>query len=209
MTKLVYIRKPTVPRVCNYCQKNFMGHRSDVKKGKAKFCSISCGVAFRNKSKKLNPKQIFLNNVTIENGQNGCWIYKVGTRYGKIDVNGKNILAHRFSYELFNEKIPDGLYVCHKCDVPMCVNPKHLFLGTAKDNHDDMIRKGRKVFHKGSLSPNAKLSEETVSHIKWFLSNGTTMAKIGRELNIAYYHVMNIKRELAWSHIEPKRPPNY
>jgi hypothetical protein len=64
--------------------------------------------------------------------------------YGSFGVSKKkSTQAHRFSWYLTNGEIPDGIYVCHKCDNPPCCNPKHLFLGTAKDNADDMRAKGR------------------------------------------------------------------
>lgn len=80
-----------------------------------------------------------------------CWVWtgakKVGKNalpYGFFGVNGKNQLAHRFAYRQFVGPIPSGLYVLHKCDNPSCVNPVHLFLGTAKDNAQDCVSKGRK-----------------------------------------------------------------
>jgi hypothetical protein len=64
--------------------------------------------------------------------------------YGRVHIpKGKPVPAHRFSYELVNGPIPDGLRVLHHCDNPPCVNPVHLFVGTQADNGRDMVAKGR------------------------------------------------------------------
>jgi len=79
----------------------------------------------------------------------GCWLwdgYLDGRGYGRLGKGGRSgglIGAHRFSWELCNGSIPEGLSVLHKCDIPICVNPEHLFIGTQQDNIDDMIKKGR------------------------------------------------------------------
>jgi hypothetical protein len=63
--------------------------------------------------------------------------------YGQFVMNGKSMLAHRASYELFVGPIPEGMLVLHTCDLPLCVKPQHLWLGTQAENMRDAIRKGR------------------------------------------------------------------
>lgn len=82
-----------------------------------------------------------------------CWIWtgmKHPPGYGLLWLSNKDnprsVLAHRFSYELHNGPIPEGMFICHRCDNPPCVRPEHLFLGTHQDNMDDMHAKGRRVY---------------------------------------------------------------
>lgn len=78
----------------------------------------------------------------------GCWLWlgqvkKDGLRYGLLKIKYKHAYAHRVAWELVNGSIPEGLEVLHHCDVPHCVRPTHLFLGTQEDNMHDMAAKGR------------------------------------------------------------------
>ena len=76
-----------------------------------------------------------------------CWIWKgamTSRKYGSFFYLGKMQPSHRISWMLHNNQIiPKTMYVCHSCDTPLCVNPKHLFLGTQKDNIQDCVKKGR------------------------------------------------------------------
>ena len=79
-----------------------------------------------------------------------CWLWSAGTDkfgYGKFKAKGKTIRAHRYSYVLFNGPIPNGLFVCHECDVTGCVNPQHLWLGPPSSNTRDMVSKNRHGAH--------------------------------------------------------------
>lgn len=110
----------------------------------------------------------------------GCWIWSAHADkdgYGILPASGASIRAHRFSYEHYKGGIPEGMLVCHTCDTPSCVNPDHLFLGTAKDNCHDMISKGRDRMV-GERNNKAKLSNEDVIKIKESNLQSTELAEI-------------------------------
>ena len=131
----------------------------------------------------------------------------------------RRLRGHRLSYEIFNGVIPDNLFVCHTCDNPACVNPKHLFLGTAADNNADRHRKGRTsgVFlnpKKGKESPRYKqgryskydhdpnhikgvqcgrsLDVETVKIIKALIRNGTPLMDVSTQTGVKYQTIRDI-----------------
>lgn len=100
------------------------------------------------------------------------------------------MLAHRFAYELVVGPIPDGLHVCHSCDNRYCVNPSHLFVGTAKDNIHDMIAKGRKTILQGEQLPITKITWEQVLSIR---ADGRSCVDIALEYGISPQQVSKIK----------------
>lgn len=103
--------------------------------------------------------QEWLERCAIPVPESGCWLFTGSANrfgYGLVHMNGGTTLAHRLAWAIFNGPIPDGLCVCHICDVRLCVNPKHFFLGTLADNLRDMYRKGRNVIRSGYISPNRR-----------------------------------------------------
>lgn len=103
----------------------------------------------------------------------GCWLWTADLSnrwgYGRVGPDRPERLAHRLSYATFRGPIPPGLKVLHKCDVPRCVNPEHLFLGTDVDNMKDMQSKGRTRGNaglRGSANVRAKLTESAVEQIR-------------------------------------------
>jgi hypothetical protein len=85
-------------------------------------------------------------SIVVPGDPDKCWEWQGGKSkdgYGYLHLAGQTKLAHRVSYELHHGEIPKGLVICHKCDNPPCVNPKHLFIGTHLDNAVDRDKKGR------------------------------------------------------------------
>lgn len=110
----------------------------------------------------------------IPEPNSGCWLWLGGIHefgYGVIGLGRRHEgtrKAHRVAWELYRGSIPDGLAICHKCDVPSCVNPDHLFLGTLKDNSQDCARKGRNFIpdNRGERAKWAKLTLDAARDIK-------------------------------------------
>lgn len=148
----------------------------------------------------------FLFDQCIPEPNSGCWIWLSGASdlgYGRIQFNGRTIGAHRASYILSRglSSLPSEIHICHKCDNPSCINPDHLFAGTAKDNMQDCLRKGRQKpsFIRGEQCHASVLNAEQVSAIK---SDATrTHAAIAREYGVSRITVSRIRNGLQWRHI--------
>lgn len=133
------------------------------------------------------------------NEKTGCleWTGFV-QRYGRIFYNGKSHLAHRVAWEITYGEIPENLVVCHHCDNPKCVNPKHLFIGTQTDNVADRERKGRNIVQKGEKCGTAKLTEEQVKEI---LKSKLSLTKCAKLYGVTPQAISMIRNRKNWAHI--------
>lgn len=135
----------------------------------------------------------------------GCWNWTASTRtkfgYGQIKYKGKMRAAHRVSWEMFYGEIPDGIFVCHKCDNPKCVNPTHLFLGTNQDNMNDMKSKGRSRGGSpfGEANHQSKLTEKKVKEIRDLYKTGQyTQKKLADDFGVERTCIGKIVRNERW-----------
>jgi DNA-binding XRE family transcriptional regulator len=157
-----------------------------------------------NKKYQFNDIKRFISKIKI-NKEKGCWEWTDGLDkdgYGRFTYynNGKqiNCRSHRVAYETCNrELIPEGMCVCHTCDNPSCCNPKHLFLGTKKDNMNDRDNKNRQA--KGNKVGTAKLNWDKVKEIRNLYNNcGYTLESIGVIYNVENPTIGKIIRNETW-----------
>lgn len=140
----------------------------------------------------------------------GCWewigaLHESG--YGLIGRGGRGeglIRAHRLSWELAGNALPDDKFLLHKCDNRKCVNPAHLFVGTNQDNVDDMWSKGRGKLppHKtGAANGNSKYSAMQIRGAKQMLDAGFTVSFVAKSTGISRPHVHRISKGETWKHL--------
>lgn len=143
----------------------------------------------------------FLDRVSPE-PTSGCWLWMgapASHGYGFFRYKGE-ILPHRVSHILFVNDIPDGMFVCHRCDNHACVNPGHLFLGSARDNMADMTAKGRRAV--GSMIwGGEKLVEQSVVKIKKMIADGITNRRIADIFGVHITVIYKIRKGLIWRHV--------
>lgn len=134
----------------------------------------------------------------------GCWLW-IGNygkqqnkkfSYGRICIDYVTRMAHHLSHEIFKGPIPNGLLVRHKCDVPGCVNPDHLEIGTHYDNARDRTLRGRTL--QGERHPKAILTEDDVRIIKKRISQGEGITRIAFDFSVSYNAIYEIKMNRTW-----------
>jgi len=139
----------------------------------------------------------FMENVRVD--AEGCWLWTgtVAGRYGQFLVFGKKVPANRVAYELFVGRATEKMHVCHRCDVPMCVRPDHLFLGTPSENVQDMVAKGRHPKQRASYR--AKITPQQAREIR---ESSASLAELGRQYGLNPRTIGQIKRYETWKAVQ-------
>lgn len=129
-----------------------------------------------------------------------CWIFGVNTK-SVMGIHGIKYLGNRLSYYFHTGIDPKELDVCHTCDNPMCVNPAHLFLGTAKDNLLDMKLKGRSAH--GTKQHRSKLTDTEVLAIRKFYKNKAySQPQLGKMFGVCQSTIHHIIKYNTWEHLQ-------
>ncbi len=132
-----------------------------------------------------------------------CWMW-VGSYdqdgYGLFKMNGTMHRAHRLAWVINKGEILPGRFICHDCDTPSCVNPKHLFQATPAGNSDDRNKKKRQAF--GEKNAGAKLKEWQVAEILRLYKTGMSQQKLAAMFGVGQTCISRITRRTHWKHIK-------
>lgn len=146
----------------------------------------------------------FLANISVGEPA-ACWPWLgatvIGCGYGRFSLDELSVRAHRHIYILIHGPIANNLVVRHKCDNPVCVNPRHLTLGTPKQNTADKYERGRAADRRGTKHPLARLSEAQVQAIRRAVSLGQKHHAVAQAYGISRQHVGRITRGEGWRHV--------
>lgn len=141
-----------------------------------------------------------------------CWLWmgaRLPSGYGRLFADGRYRYAHRRAVELVSGPIPDGLFVCHRCDNPSCVRPSHLFLGTPSENSQDREDKGRggadkrapSSLARGEGHGLARLTSALVLEIRRHYANGHCISDLSRRYGVGATTVSSVVSRRTWRHV--------
>lgn len=187
---------------CKGCGATFLRNNkfSKLQWERTRFCGLACSA--RQVHSYADDIARIMDNCSPE-PNSGCWLWTGTCRghmgYGAVKSGGKHVAAHRLSYSTFVDRIDDGHEVCHQCDVPSCVNPEHLFLGTALDNKRDCVRKDR--HNRGERHGKAKLTPPDVIAIRSLIEAGAPRKSIADRYGVAVETVSSIGALRTWRHL--------
>lgn len=146
------------------------------------------------KKTKPNNKKIWNETCCIE------WTYILSAGgYGSFSYDGKTYRSHRLSWMMEHGEIPEGMYICHHCDNPKCVNVNHLFLGTPKDNTADKFSKNRGNLPQGEEHWKSKLTKKDVFKIRRLYKNKKfKQVELGEMFGVTQAQISYIVNDIFW-----------
>jgi hypothetical protein len=175
---------------------------------KTKVCALpECGKEHQRRgSRYCSADCVFWSRYDRSGGPDACWTWKGPSNkkngYGSVEGdlnNGKRTSAHRHAYRLHYMVDPGELHVLHRCDVRLCGNPAHLFLGTNRDNWQDAINKWRRVITMpGEGNIGAKLTTKEVRAIR---RSAAKVRDLVREYGVNRDTIWKIIRRKTWKHV--------
>ena len=198
--------KPTTVS-CETCRGQFQAHHSELSRGKGRFCSRKCRHEWRSPWRRLVPQP------------NGCidWPGPFNRHgYGVAMSRGRRYSnAHRVAFERHNGVcILKGFMACHRCDRRQCVNPAHVFIGTAHDNSLDAKTKGRlatgdasgsrrhpELLRRGEGNASSKLTNASVAEARRQRASGETLAAIAARLGVSINAIHAATSGKTWRHV--------
>lgn len=133
------------------------------------------------------------------NPATGCLLWDgwlQGNGYGRFSVNGKNRFAHRIAWEIAHGPVPVGMFVCHRCDTPCCVEHTHLFLSSARGNMADMTEKGRAA--NGAINGRVKLTQDKVDEIRRRSADGATRQELATAFGVSISNIGQVCTGQIW-----------
>jgi hypothetical protein len=172
-----------------------------------RFCTPACKSAAQRRH--LSPDDIAARLWARVDRSGDCWLWTGYTNpggYGQMNVGGhRTRLTHRVAWELTYGAIPDGDFVCHRCDTPACCRPDHLFLGSHTDNMRDATQKGRLPRNEqiGEAHKAAKLTADDVRRMRaLYAAGGYTFTELGDLFSVSRAKAFQVVRRKSWRHIE-------
>lgn len=183
---------------CLRCGKEFGPGKYPQNFSRQRYCSQECGRK-HNKFDYWKALEVMWSKIDRD-GPGGCWLWKGSTNnmgYATLWIEEKLVAIHRFMYQLAHGNIRKDQWCLHKCDVPACVNPSHIFLGTAKDNAQDMRSKGRSRY-----TGSHNLTPDEVREIRRMRDAGMDNAKIGERFGIDQMSISRIYNRRSYANIE-------
>ena len=139
-----------------------------------------------------------LDRYSMPEPNSGCqlWLAHTVWGYGHVHWKGRDHRAHRLAWELVNGPVPDGLVICHRCDVKACINPNHLFADTIVGNNEDKRKKGRQA--RGEGVNTAKLTEKQVREIRL---DPRETRDIAAQFGVDLSTIIRIRNGSTWKHL--------